>query len=125
MIDGASGFAPGYSQHLASDSGREVSTAAFVCYLDYNGAKTVLALNHFNTRDTILSPQSSQTLKQSLPGETFGTVLNILAEKYLLTITAFLMGTVGSINTKLSVFHHLTRLNPSWSPGDAEKVCSV
>lgn len=71
MIDGASGFAPGYSQHLASDSGREVSTAAFVCYLDYNGAKTVLALNHFNTRDTILSPQSSQTLKQSLPGETF------------------------------------------------------
>lgn len=55
---------------LASDAGSEVSTAAIMCYLDYNRAKNMLALNPFTTRDTILSPQSSQTLKQSLPGGT-------------------------------------------------------
>lgn len=51
----------------ASDADGEVSTAAIMCYLDYNRAKN---LNHFTRRETILSPQSSQTLKQSLPGET-------------------------------------------------------
>lgn len=59
---------------LASDAGSEVSTAALMCDLDYNRAKNMLALNHFTTRDTIPPPPppapNSQTLKQSLPGET-------------------------------------------------------
>lgn len=38
---------------------------------------------------------------------------------------AFLIGTVGSINTKLSVFHGLTCFNPSRSPGDVANLSST
>lgn len=38
---------------------------------------------------------------------------------------AFLIGTVGSINTKLSVLHGLTCFNLSQSPGDVENICAT
>lgn len=38
---------------------------------------------------------------------------------------AFLIGTVGSINTKISVLHGLTCFNLSQSPGDLENICSI
>lgn len=45
---------------LASDADGEVSTAAIMCYLDYNRAKN---LNHFTRRETILSPLKLANLK--------------------------------------------------------------
>lgn len=113
---------------LASDAGSEVSTAALMCDLDYNRAKNMLALNHFTTRDTIPPPPHPPKLTnlETKPAwGDFGTVLNNLAEKRFLIIMAFLIGTMGSIDTKLSVLHGLTCFNPSQSPGDIENICSI
>lgn len=52
---------------LASHAGSEVSTAAAMCYLDYNGAKNMLALNHFTARDTILPPLLKLTNLKTKP----------------------------------------------------------
>lgn len=70
-------------------------------------------------------PKAHKPWNKACLGRLCGTVLNILAEKWFLTIMAFLIGTMGSINTKLSVLHGLTCFNPSQSPGDVENISSI